>query len=84
MNKPVYLGLAILEISEIVLYKFLYDYLKTKYGENAKSCYKDTNRFIFYIKTEDIYVDITKDVETRFVTLNYSAEKSIPYEQKLK
>ena len=40
--------------------------MKLKYGEKAKLCYMDTDSFKDYIKTEDIYVDIAKDVETRF------------------
>ena len=66
MNKPVCLGLSILEISKIVIYEFWFDYVKPKYGEKAKLCYMDTGSFIVYIKTEDIYVDITKDILTRF------------------
>ena len=42
MNKPVYLGLSILELSKIVMYEFWYDYVKPKYGEKAKLCYMDT------------------------------------------
>ena len=44
MNKPVYLGLSILEISRIVMSKFCYDYVK------AKLCYMDTDSFIFFIE----------------------------------
>ena len=36
MNKPVYLGLSLLELSKILMYEFLYDYVKPKYGEKAK------------------------------------------------
>ena len=36
MFKPVYLGLSILELSEILMYEFWYDYVKPKYGEKAK------------------------------------------------
>ena len=38
----------------------------------------DTDSFIMYIKTEDIYVDIAKDVETRFDTSNYELERPLP------
>ena len=36
MNKPVYLGLAILELSKILMYEFWYDYVKPKYGKKTK------------------------------------------------
>ena len=36
MNKPIYLGLSILEISKITMYEFLYDYVKSKYGNRAR------------------------------------------------
>ena len=42
MNKPVYLGLSILDLSKIVMYDFWYDYVKPKYGENEKLCYMGT------------------------------------------
>ena len=68
MNKPVCLSVSILK------YEFWYDYLKLKYGEKAKLCYIDTDRFIVYIETDDIYKDIADDVETRFDTSNYELE----------
>ena len=54
MNKPVYFGLSILEISKIVTHELLYDYVKPKYIEKAKLCYMDTDSFIICIKTKDI------------------------------
>ena len=51
MNKPVYLGLLILDLSKTVMYEFWYDYVKSKYGENAKLCYMDTDSFIVHVKT---------------------------------
>ena len=50
MNKPVYLGLSILDLSQIVLYDFWYDYIKPKYDERAKLSYTDTHSFIGHIK----------------------------------
>ena len=50
MNKPIYLGLSILEISKLLIYKFWYDYMKPKYGDNIKLCYMDTDSFIMNIK----------------------------------
>ena len=46
------------------MYKFRFDYVKLKHGENAKLCYMDTDRFIVYIK-QTTYTQ-TKDVETKF------------------
>ena len=70
MNKPVYLGLSILDLSKTVLYEFWYDYIKPKYGENATLCYMDAGSFIVHVKTNGIYRDIAEDVETRFDTSN--------------
>ena len=36
MNKPIYLGLSILEISKLLMYEFWLDYMKPKYGDNVK------------------------------------------------
>ena len=46
MNKPIYLGLSILEISKTLMYEFWCDYMKPKYGDNVKLCYMDTDSFI--------------------------------------
>ena len=68
INKPVYLGLSILELSKILMYEFWYDYVKPKYGEKAKLCYMDTDSLIVHIKTNNIYKDIAEGVEKRFNT----------------
>ena len=73
MNKRVYLGQAILDLSKIVMYEFHYDYMVPKYGlEKLKLCYMDMDSLVDDIKTEDFYEDITNDVETRFDTSGYS------------
>ena len=71
MNKPIYLGLSILEISKIFMYEFWYDYMKPKYGDNVKLCYMDTDSFIINIKTDDFYKDIANDIGKGFDTSNY-------------
>ena len=58
VDKLVYLGLSILELSKMLMYEFWYDYLKPKYGEKVKLCHMDTDSFIVYIKTDDIYKNI--------------------------
>ena len=63
MNKAIYLELSILELSKILMHEFWYNYVKPKYGEKAKLFYIDTDIFIVYIKTDDIYKDIAEDVE---------------------
>ena len=78
MNKPVYLGLSILELSKILMYHFWYDYVKSEYGEKVKLCYMDTDRFIVYITTGYIYKGIAEDVETRFDISNYELERPLP------
>ena len=78
MNKPIYLGLSILEISKLLMYEFWYDYMKLKYGDNVKLCYMDTDSFIMNIKTEDFYKYIADDVEKRFDTSNYECDRPLP------
>ena len=78
MNKPVYLGLSILEITKTLIYEFLYDYIKPKYQDNAKLCYMDTESFIINIKTEDFYEDIANFVEKRFDASHYGINRSLP------
>ena len=62
MNKPIYLGLSMLDISKITMYEFWYDFIKSKYGSKAKLCYMDTGSFIINVKTEDFYKDISENV----------------------
>ena len=71
MNKPVYLGMSILDISKTLMYEHWYDYIKTKYGDRGKLCYMDTSSFIIHIIAEDFYQEIANDVEKWFDTSNY-------------
>ena len=78
MNKPIYLGLSILEISKVLIYEFWYDYMKPKYNDNVRLCYMDTDSFVMHIKTNDFYKDIASDVENRLDTSNYEVNRPLP------
>ena len=73
MNKPIYLGQAILDLSKTLMYEFWYDYVKPKYGDKAALCYMDTDSFVINIKT-----DIASDVERWFDTSNYDKKDNRP------
>ena len=78
MNKPIYLGLSILEISKTLMYEFWYDYMKPKYDINVKLCYMDMDSFIMNIKTNYFYEDIANDVKNRCDTSNYEVNRPLP------
>ena len=78
VNKPVYLGMSILDISKILMYEFWYDYIKSKYQDRAKLCYMDTESVIINIKTEDFYEDIANNVEKQFDTSNCDIDDKRP------
>ena len=65
-----HLGMSILDISKTLMSEFWYDYIKTKYQNNAKLCYIDTDSFIVHIKTEGFYEDIAKWIDIS----NYSED----------
>ena len=71
MNRPIYLGMSILDIRKTLMYEFWYDYIKLKYKDKAKLCYMDTDSFVIYVKTEDFYEDIANYVENWFNTSNH-------------
>ena len=71
MDKPVYLGMCILDLSKTLMYDFHYKYIKPKYGNRAKLLFTDTDSFLYEIQTEDFYKDIAGDVRDRFDTSDY-------------
>ena len=71
INKPVYLGMSIFDLSKSFMYDFHYNYIKTKYGDNAKLLFTDTASLAYEIKTKYFYKDINPDIEEWFDTSDY-------------
>ena len=65
-NKPIHLGMCILDLSKTLMYDFHYNYIMQKYGDKAKLLFTDTDILMYEIQTEDFYKDISKDVKDRF------------------
>ena len=78
MNKPIYLGMSILDISKTLTYNFWYDYFKPKYEYKAKLYYTDTDSFIIHIIAEDFFEDIFNDVDVWYDTSNYDENDKRP------
>ena len=70
-NKPVYLGMCILDLSKTLMYDFHYNYIKQKYGDKAKLLFTDIDSLTYEIQTEDFHKDISADVKRRFDTSDY-------------
>ena len=71
LNKPIYLGMCILDWSKTLMYDFHYNYIKPKYDKKAKLLLTNTDSLLYEIETEDLYKDIAPDVENMFDTSNY-------------
>ena len=70
-NKPVYLGMSIIDLSKSLMYDFHCNYIKTRYGDNAKLLFTDTDSLAYKIRTKDFYKDINPNIEKRFDASDY-------------
>ena len=60
LDKPIFIGMSILDLSKQHMYTFYYDVMKPKYGDNIRMVYTDTDSFVFHTRTDDIYQDLTE------------------------
>ena len=70
-NTPVYFGMSILDLSKSFMHDFHYNYIKTKYGDNAKLLFTNTGSLAYEIRTKDFYKHINPDIEIRIDTCDY-------------
>ena len=71
--------MSILDISKTLMYERWYDYVKPKYKDKGKLCYTDTDSFVINISTENVFEDISNDVERWFDTPNYDKNDKRPF-----
>ena len=64
LNKPVYIGVDILDDSKVIMADYHYNNIKKKYGDKAKLLFTDTDSLTYHIYTEDIYKDMLVDANT--------------------
>lgn len=74
LDKPIYIGFAVLELSKSHMYQFHYSVIKPHYGNRVHLCYTDTDSFIYEIHTDDVYRDIRKHFLKYFDTSNYPSQ----------
>ena len=72
-NKPVYLGMSILDLSKSLMSDFHYNYIKTKYGDTENLLFTDTDSLAYEINTNDFDKDINPDIEKRLDITDYPA-----------
>lgn len=73
LDKPIYVGMSVLDLSKLHMYKFHYDYIKPKYGRKAKLLFTDTDSLTYHISTDDLYRDMYEN-KSVFDLSNYSKD----------
>ena len=72
-NRPIYVGMTILELSKLLMYDFHYNYMLNKYDmKNIRLMFTDTDSLLYEIKTKDVYKDLYEKDQKYFDTCDYS------------
>ena len=72
-DKPIYVGMYILDISKVCLYEFHHEYMSPMYRDKCKIMYTDTDSLIYHIECDDVYKNMKHDI-ARFDTYDYPAD----------
>ena len=72
LNKPIYIGPAVLDLSKVLMAEFHYDFIRAKYGNRAELLFTDTDSLCYHIHTDDVYADFRTNPEL-FDTSDYPA-----------
>lgn len=74
LDKPIYAGFVILELSKLVMYKFHYHVIVPEYGDRAKLLFTDTDSLCYHISTDNLYQDMQDKIETHYDTSGYDED----------
>jgi len=70
LNKPIYLGFAILELAKLHMFQMHYDVMRNQFGERAKLLFTDTDSLCYQIRTENICSEL-QTISDHLDTSNY-------------
>ena len=76
LNKPIYIGFSVLELSKLAMFEFHYRHMEPKYGDNLKLCFTDTDSLLYEITTDDVYKDMQEDLHL-YDTSDYPTTHSL-------
>lgn len=73
LNKPIYVGTTVLDLSKELMYSFFYDVLYARYGDRVRLLYTDTDSLILLVETEDLVADMAESI-SQYDTSNYPVD----------
>ncbi len=83
LNRPIYVGFAILDLSKTLMYDFHYNHVRSRYGNKAKLLFTDTDSLCYHIETDDLYDDWKSECEL-FDFSNYPRDHPLKDDKNMK